>query len=139
MTSLEGSSIDHLNLPVADLDRAIAFHTAALAPLGITSLLHVLPDPASGQKAMHAFGVDAKPFFWVIDAGREVHHDSDTHVAFTAPDRDVVDAFFAAALAAGATVLREPGVCPEYHPDYYGAFVRDPEGVNLEAVCHRAP
>ncbi|MEJ2870063.1 VOC family protein [Actinomycetospora sp. OC33-EN08] len=139
MTTLEGSLIDHLNLPVTDLDAAIAFHTAALAPLGIVSLLHVLPDPPSGQKAMHAFGVGAKPFFWVIEARRRVTYDDDTHLAFTATDRDVVAAFSAAAVDAGATVLRGPGVCPEYHPDYYGAFVRSPDGVNLEAVCHRAP
>lgn len=101
--------IDHLNLPVGDLDRAVAFYTEALAPLGIHTVMHVPADPGSGQKAMHAFGAGPKPFFW------------------------------AAALAAGATPLRPPGLCPEYHSDYYGAFAGDPDGINVEAVCHRAP
>lgn len=137
MTELEGSLIDHLNLPVGDLPRAVAFYEAALAPLGIHTVLAVPADPAARQKAMHAFGVGPKPFFWVIEAGRDVHFDADTHLAFTAPDRHAVRAFWDAALAAGAAALREPGVCPEYHADYYGAFVEDPNGVNLEAVCHR--
>ena len=138
MSDLEGSRIDHVNLPVGDLDAAVTFYTAALAPLGIRTVLHVPADPDSGQKAMHGFGVDAKPFFWVVESGQDVRHDSDTHVAFTAPDRGVVDAFWDAALAAGATALRPPGLCPEYHDDYYGAFAADPGGVNVEAVCHRA-
>lgn len=134
---LAGSRIDHLNLPVRDLPRAVAFYEAALAPLGIVTLLAVPATPAAQQKAMHAFGVHPKPFFWLVEGGREDHaYDEDTHVAFTADDRATVDAFHAAALAAGGTTLRPPGVWAEYHADYYGAFVRDPEGVNVEAVCH---
>ncbi|MBP2365557.1 VOC family protein [Pseudonocardia parietis] len=139
MSELEGSMIDHLNLPVGDLARAVAFYTEALAPLGIHTVMEVPADPGSGQKAMHAFGAGPKPFFWVIEAGHDVRHDTDTHLAFTAPDRETVDAFWAAALAAGATPLRPPGLCPEYHSDYYGAFAGDPDGINVEAVCHRAP
>lgn len=136
MDGLTGSLIDHLNLPVADLARAVGFYTAALAPLGIHSVLDVRADPGTGQKAMHGFGVGAKPFFWVVAAGPETRHDRDTHLAFTAPDRAAVEAFWVAALAAGATPLREPGFCPEYHPDYFGAFATDPAGINVEAVCH---
>ncbi|MCD2190315.1 VOC family protein [Actinomycetospora soli] len=137
MSSFEGSRIDHLNLPVTDLDRAVAFHTAALAPLGIEPLITV--RATATQKAMQAFGVHPKPFFWVVAADRPLPYDDDTHLAFTAPDHGTVDAFHAAALAAGAESLRGPGLWPEYHADYYGAFVRTPDGVNLEAVCHRAP
>lgn len=135
MSSFEGSRIDHLNLPVADLARSVAFHTAALAPLGIEPLITVPATPT--QKAMQAFGVHPKPFFWVVEVDRAVTYDDDTHLAFTAPDHAGVDAFHAAAVEAGAVTLRAPGLQPEYHADYYGAFVRTPDGVNLEAVCHR--
>jgi catechol 2,3-dioxygenase-like lactoylglutathione lyase family enzyme len=133
---LTGSLIDHLNLPVDDLNRAVAFYEVALAPLGIGTLLSVPADPAADQKAMHAFGVHPKPFFWLVDSGGDgVRYDTDTHVAFSANDRATVDSFYEAALAAGATSLRPPGLWTEYHPAYYGAFVSDPDGINLEAVC----
>ena len=135
MTSFEGSRIDHLNLPVTDLAAATAFHTAALAPLGIEPLITVPAAPT--QKAMQAFGVHPKPFFWLVEVDREVAYDADTHLAFSAPDHATVDAFHTAAVAAGATTLRGPGPQPEYHADYYGAFVSTPDGVNLEAVSHR--
>jgi catechol 2,3-dioxygenase-like lactoylglutathione lyase family enzyme len=135
VTDFSGSRIDHLNLPVDDLPRSVAFYEAALAPLGIGTLFAV--PPGQGQKAMHAFGVHPKPFFWLVQRDAPgPRYDADTHVAFTADDRATVDAFHAAALAAGATSLREPGIWAEYHPTYYGAFVADPDGVNLEAVCH---
>jgi catechol 2,3-dioxygenase-like lactoylglutathione lyase family enzyme len=81
------------------------------------------------------YGVPPRPSFWI---GRRSTGDGfrETHIAFAAPDRPAVDAFFEAAVAAGATVLHAPRVWPEYHPDYYGAFVRDPDGNNVEAVCH---
>ncbi|WP_018334901.1 VOC family protein [Actinomycetospora chiangmaiensis] len=125
--------VDRLNLPVVDLARSVAFHTAVLAPLGIEPLIAVPTAP--GQKAMQAFGVHPKPFFWLVEVGPGVTYD-DTHLAFTAPDHTTVDAFHAAALDAGATTLRAPGLQPEYHADYYGAFVSTPDGTNLEAVCH---
>jgi catechol 2,3-dioxygenase-like lactoylglutathione lyase family enzyme len=85
--------------------------------------------------AVIGFGVDQKPEFWLGP------HDSgdgfrESHIAFAAPNRAAVREFFAAAVAAGAEVLHEPRVWPEYHPGYYGAFVRDPDGNNVEAVCH---
>ena len=88
-----------------------------------------------GTPAVIGFGVAPKPEFWLGP------HDSgdgfrESHIAFVAPNRAAVDAFFAAAVETGAEVLHEPRVWPEYHPGYYGAFVRDPDGNNVEAVCH---
>jgi len=83
------------------------------------------------------YGVPPMPDFWI--AGRQTGDGfRESHLAFSAGDRTAVDAFFAAAVGAGAEVLHEPRVWPEYHPNYYGAFVRDPDGNNVEAVCHRA-
>jgi catechol 2,3-dioxygenase-like lactoylglutathione lyase family enzyme len=82
------------------------------------------------------FGIAPKPDFWIsaFDSGEGFR---ESHIAFGAADRATVRAFFTAAVAAGAVVLHEPRLFPEYHPDYYGAFVRDPDGNNVEAVCHR--
>jgi catechol 2,3-dioxygenase-like lactoylglutathione lyase family enzyme len=126
-----GSLIDHLNIAVPDLARSLAFYEPVLATLGITKLLRVPAGP--GQLEMHGFGRHPKPFFWLVADGRV---GDDMHLAFTAADRDTVRAFYDAALAAGATSLLPPGLRPEYQPDYYGAFVLDPDGINLEAVCH---
>jgi predicted lactoylglutathione lyase len=81
------------------------------------------------------FGVGGRPSFWLGPLASEVAN-REIHVAFTAPSRDAVRKFFTAALAVGAEALHEPRVWPEYHPAYYGAFVRDPDGNNVEAVCH---
>jgi catechol 2,3-dioxygenase-like lactoylglutathione lyase family enzyme len=125
--ALEDAVIDHLSLQCQDTDASAAFYDRVLDPLG-------------GGRVMEfgdviAFGVAGQPTFWIgpLATGgpnREVH------VAFRAPDRDAVRAFHDAAVAAGATVLHEPREWPEYHPGYYGAFVRDPDGNNVEAVCH---
>ncbi|SNT43199.1 VOC family protein [Rhodococcoides kyotonense] len=131
-----GSQIDHLNIGVADLDASADFYRAALAPLGITEIMRVPPGP--DQLTMIAFGwADRKPFFWIVDApgSRIGPH---THLAFTAGSHDEVDAFHAAAVSAGAVELRPPGLQPEYHAEYYGAFVRDLNGIDLEAVCHHS-
>lgn len=131
MPDRTGSQIDHLNLAVPDLDRSVAFYTPVLATLGIGTVLTVPQRP--DLPAMHGFGwVQRKPFFWLVASGTP---GTNTHLAFTADDRVAVRAFHTAALAAGATPLHEPGVWQEYHPDYYGGFVLDPDGVNLEAVC----
>lgn len=92
--------------------------------------------PEANQLAMIAFGwANVKPFFWIVDApGSAIG--PHTHLAFSAPDRATVDAFHAAALSAGAVELRPPGLQPEYHATYYGSFVRDLNGIDLEAVCH---
>lgn len=131
MTTFTGSTIDHLNITVTDMDASRAFYDAVLPAIGVEKLLDF---PTEGDRpAMVGYGQFPKPFLWLVD-GQIV--DPNLHVAFTAESRERVDAFYAAAMAAGATSRDEPAVRPEYHPDYYGAFVNDPDGVNLEAVCH---
>jgi catechol 2,3-dioxygenase-like lactoylglutathione lyase family enzyme len=118
---------DHLTLTVRDLDRARGFLTRALAPLGYALQMEF--------PGMLGFGAPRKPALWV-KAGPIP---SAMHLAFIAPDRTAVDRFHAAAVAAGATDNGPPGLRPEYHAHYYGAFVIDPDGNNLEAVIHRPP
>ena len=119
--------IGYTTLGVTDLERAKAFYDAVLAPLGASRLMDF--GVAMG------YGIPPHPDFWigVFDSGEGFR---ESHLAFAAPDRATVRRFFDAAVAAGAAVLHEPRVWPEYHPDYYGAFVRDPDGNNVEAVCH---
>ena len=119
--------LDHLGIQVADVPGAAAFYETVLAPLGASRMLDF------GQAV--GFGVD-KPDFWVGATTGE-GQPWETHVAFAAADRAMVQAFFDAAVGAGAEVLHEPRVFPEYHASYFGAFVRDPDGNNVEAVCHR--
>jgi len=120
--------LDHLGIQCADMEASAAFYDTVLEPLGASRLLDF--GVAIG------YGVASKPDFWLGefssgDGFRE------SHIAFTASDRATVQAFFDAAVRAGAEVLHEPRLWPEYHDDYYGAFVRDPDGNNIEAVCHR--
>jgi catechol 2,3-dioxygenase-like lactoylglutathione lyase family enzyme len=119
--------IDHLSLQCADASASAAFYDAVLAPLGGVRIMDFGP--------VVGFGVPPQPEFWIgpRSTGEGFR---ESHVAFTASTREAVDAFFAAAVAAGAEVLHEPRLWPEYHPGYYGAFVRDPDGNNVEAVCH---
>ena len=120
--------LDHLSIQCADVAVSAEFYTTVLAPLGGTRLMDF--------GTVIGFGVAPQPDFWIgaLDEGDE---NRPIHVAFDAPDRAAVNAWFEAAKAAGAEVLHEPRVWPEYHPTYYGAFVRDPDGNNVEAVCHR--
>jgi len=118
---------DHVGLTVADLERSRMFYAHALAPLGITELVSF--DGAVG------FGRE-RPQFW-IGAGDPATSEPRTHVAFAAVTRLEVDAFHRAAMQAGGVDHGAPGLRPHYHPDYYGAFVLDPDGHNVEAVCHR--
>jgi catechol 2,3-dioxygenase-like lactoylglutathione lyase family enzyme len=120
--------LDHISLQVADLDASAAFYEAVLPAIGGGRIM------SYGDQI--GYGVGQQPTFWIGRAGAAGHH-TDVHVAFSAPDRASVQAWFEAAVAAGAEVLHEPRVWPEYHPNYYGAFVRDPDGNNVEAVCHR--
>ena len=117
---------DHVGLNVQDYAASRAFYEQALAPLGWAVAMEF-----DEHKAV-AFGPGGKPVLWVVE--REPKG-TGTHVAITAPDRPTVDAFHAAALAAGGTDNGEPGLRP-YHATYYAAFVHDPDGNNLEAVCH---
>jgi catechol 2,3-dioxygenase-like lactoylglutathione lyase family enzyme len=116
--------LDHIAIGVSDLQRSRAFYEGALAPLEVGVLLE-FPGTVG-------FGRDQMPRFW-IGAGRHV---APVHIAFMAPDRATVDAFHDAALAAGGSDNGPPGVREIYHPHYYGAFVFDPDGYNVEAVCH---
>ncbi len=124
--------IDHLGFGVADYTRSKAFYEAALAPLGIAVVMEAPAEKGGG--AACGFGRGGKPQFWISAEGRTVPR---VHVAFAAASRGDVDAFYKAALAAGAADNGAPGIRPHYHPNYYGAFVLDPDGHNIEAVCHK--
>ncbi len=116
---------DHLTRTVRDAEHSVAFFTRALKPLGYGVTMRFAD--------FVGFGTKAKPFFWVKPG--EVPT-TPMHLAFVAPSRAAVDAFYAEALAAGAQDNGPPGLRPHYHRHYYAAFVIDPDGHNLEAVCH---
>ncbi len=118
--------LDHLGLRVSEYAKSKRFYESALAPLGYEVVMEF-----GGSVA--GLGAAGKPDFWISqgEAGGPVH------VAFASPDRATVDAFHKAALAAGGSDNGAPGLRPEYHPSYYGAFVLDPDGNNVEAVCHQ--
>jgi catechol 2,3-dioxygenase-like lactoylglutathione lyase family enzyme len=120
--------LDHVGFQCANLAASAAFYDTVLAPLGAQRMLD--------YKVAIGYGIPPKPDFWIseFDSGEGFR---ESHIAFAAPDRATVRAFFEAAVGAGAEVLHEPRVWPEYHEHYYGAFVRDPDGNNVEAVSHR--
>jgi catechol 2,3-dioxygenase-like lactoylglutathione lyase family enzyme len=124
--------IDHIGFPVSDYARSKAFYEKALAPLGYTIIME-FAETTSGSPAC-GFGKAGKPDFWI---GGEGGLKGVLHVALAADDRATVDTFHRAALAAGGKDNGAPGLRPHYHPNYYGAFVLDPDGHNVEAVCHR--
>lgn len=123
--------IDHIGIRVTNFDQAKAFYDRALAPLG-ASLLMMVPLEHTGGVKVGGYGRE-RPAFWLHEA--EGTGES-KHVAFTAHSRGEVDAFYEAALAAGGKSNGAPGLRTHYHPNYYGAFVFDPDGNNIEAVCH---
>ena len=127
--------IDHLTLRVRDYQASKAFYTQALAPLGYEVLME-FDIPGVGK--FGGLGVKPKPDFWLAAHSTEHPAGSGQHIAFAAKTRAQVDAFHQAALAAGAKDDGQPGPRAEYHPDYYGAFVVDPNGVHLEACSHHA-
>jgi catechol 2,3-dioxygenase-like lactoylglutathione lyase family enzyme len=122
-----GAMIDHVSIQCDDVEASAAFYDTVLATVGGTRIMDF------GQ--VIGYGEPPMPDFWI---GPRTTGDGfrESHIAFSAPDRAAVRAFFAAATGAGARVLHHPRVWPEYHPTYYGAFVRDPDGNNVEAVCH---
>ena len=124
--------IDHMGFPVSDYERAKAFYAKALAPLGYSLIMEV-PAERTGHSAAAGFGAGGKPDFWF---GAEGAMNKPMHVAILAKDRATVDAFYKAAMAAGGRDNGPPGIRPHYHANYYGAFVLDPDGHNIEAVCH---
>lgn len=123
--------IDHSGITVSDFERSKAFYAQALAPLGAT-YLHTVPTEHTGGVKVGGFGIDT-PCFW-IDEGDA--HKPPLHFAFRAESRAHVDAFYAAAIGAGGRDNGTPGLRTQYHEHYYGAFVLDPDGNNIEAVCH---
>jgi catechol 2,3-dioxygenase-like lactoylglutathione lyase family enzyme len=124
--------LDHVGIAVADLGRSKAFYAKALAPLSIVVVAEVTAEQSGGD-AHAGFGAQGKPFF-LIGGGQR--GSGPMHFAFTARSRAEVDAFYHAALAAGGKDNGAPGMRAHYHADYYGAFVLDPDGHNIEAVCH---
>ena len=118
--------LDHIGVAVSDFSKSKEFFKKALAPLGYQVLME-FPDAAG-------FGKDGKPDFW-LGQGKTA---GSTHVAFVAERRRIVDEFYKAAIAAGGRDNGGPGLRPQYHPTYYGAFVFDLDGNNVEAVCHQA-
>ena len=119
--------LDHLSIQCADVAASAAFYDAVLAPLGGARVMDFGP--------VVGYGVPPRPDFWI---GPQATGEGfrEAHIAFAAPDRAAVQAFFDAAVSVGAEVLHAPRLWPEYHPGYFGAFVRDPDGNNVEAVCH---
>jgi catechol 2,3-dioxygenase-like lactoylglutathione lyase family enzyme len=119
--------LDHLSIQCADIAAAATFYDAVLPAVGGARIMDF------GN--VIGYGVDRKPNFWLgpLTTGEP---NREVHIAFQAPNRAAVRAFFETAVAHGAEVLHEPRVWPEYHPTYYGGFVRDPDGNNVEAVCH---
>ena len=120
--------LDHVTIGVTNIERSKGFYDRALLPLGIGRLY------GDGER-FAGYGVGPKTFFWI---GIRDAAQTSSHIASAAPDRATVDRFYAEAIAAGGSDNGRPGLRPHYHPDYYGAFVLDPDGHNVEAVC-RAP
>ena len=120
--------LDHVGLKVSDFDRSLPFYREALATLGI----EVLADFTFGQDRVAGFGKE-QPTFWISNGAQGR---GETHVAFTAASRAEVNAFHSVALSMGGRDNGAPGIRAQYHPTYYGAYVLDPDGHNIEAVCH---
>jgi len=120
------SALDHVAIGITDFVKSRAFYDAALAPLGIAYLF-------GNGTHFGGYGVAPKAFFWI---GIRDSVTSGAHIAFTAKDRATVDAFYRAAMTAGGRDNGAPGLRPNYHANYYGAFILDPDGHNIEAVCH---
>ncbi len=125
--------IDHIGIAASDYEKSKAFYAQALAPIGY-ALLAEIPAALTGSYPVAGFGEAPKPDFWV--AGATAANTPTVHVAFRVQSRAQVDAFYKAAMAAGGRDNGAPGIRPHYHANYYGAFVRDPDGHNVEAVCH---
>ncbi len=126
--------IDHVSIPVADMAGARAFYDATLAPLGFKRMMN-FDEQGRGASG---YGTD-HPWFWIGREGarKAAPVSQGSHIAFRAPSRAAVDAFYQAAMAGGAKDNGAPGLRPNYHPNYYAAFVFDPDGHHIEAVCHQ--
>lgn len=127
--------INHVEFPVAEAEGARRFYEAALAPLGLTLVISIDLARTAHGGVRYGFGKNGYPSLWIHQhSGAELP----IHIAFTADDRPAVDAFHAAALANGGTDNGAPGIRERYHANYYAAYVLDPDGNNIEAVCQRA-
>ena len=124
--------IDHTGISVSDFEASKNFYIKALASIGY-KLLAELPTSTTGTKAFAGFGEPPKPDFWISGG---IPNQPPIHIAFRVKSRALVDAVHQAAIAAGGRDNGAPGLRPHYHPNYYGAFVLDPDGHNVEAVCH---
>ena len=126
---------DHVSIGVADIARSKKFYDAALKPLGMSA---VMPVEIGGKLVAVGYGETPKPTFWIQCPinGQQATMGNGVHIAFLAPNRAAVDDFFLAALDQGGIEDGRPGLRTEYHPDYYGAFVRDPDGNKIEACSH---
>jgi catechol 2,3-dioxygenase-like lactoylglutathione lyase family enzyme len=124
--------IDHTGLQMSDPGKSRRFYEEALAPLGYTQVMEV-PKEFTGGRVVLGYGVAPKADFWLAEG---TPNQPRVHIAFRADSRRQVDEFYKAALAAGGSDNGPPGPRPHYHKDYYGAFVLDPDGHNIEAVCH---
>jgi catechol 2,3-dioxygenase-like lactoylglutathione lyase family enzyme len=124
--------IDHIGIGCGDFEASRRFYEAALEPLGISKMMEVTPEMTGGYHGI-GMGAEQKPFFWF---GNDGSRGKGMHVAFSAQTRAQVDAFYAAAMANGGRDNGRPGIRAHYHPNYYAAFVYDPDGINVEAVCH---
>ena len=124
--------IDHIGIGAKDFEASRRFYDATLAILGISPIVEVTPEQTGGYHGV-GYGRDGKPFFWLGNGGPR---GTGMHVAFTAASRSQVDSFYQAALRSGGKDNGTPGLRPYYHPNYYGAFIYDPDGINVEAVCH---
>lgn len=129
-------AIDHVSVGITNMTRAKAFYDAALKPLGMEP---IMPVEFSGQLVGVGYGIGRKPSFWIqLPINRKpASMGNGVHIAFTADSREAVDAFYLAALEQGGVEDGAPGLRTEYHPDYYGAFVRDPDGNKIEACSHK--
>jgi catechol 2,3-dioxygenase-like lactoylglutathione lyase family enzyme len=132
MEDWEGSMIDHTGISTSDFEKSKAFYTKALSSIGY-ALLMEFPASVTGHTDVAGFGEPPKPDFWV---SKGEPNRPPIHVAFRVSSRAQVDAFYQAAMAAGGRDNGAPGIRPHYHEHYYGAFVLDPDGNNVEAVCH---
>jgi catechol 2,3-dioxygenase-like lactoylglutathione lyase family enzyme len=127
--------IDHTGVLVSDFEKSKKFYSEAMEPIGYKLLLE-FPASVTGSTNVAGFGEPPKPDFWLAE-GKP--NDPRIHVAFRVSRRSLVDAFHHAAIAAGGKDHGAPGPRPQYHANYYGAFVLDPDGHNIEVVCHEAP
>ena len=124
--------IDHMGIGASDFAASRRFYDAAFAALGIAAVMEVTPEQTGGNHGI-GYGKAGKPVFWVSNGGTR---GTAIHVAFSASSRAQVDAFYEAGLKSGGRDNGPPGLRPHYHPGYYGAFLLDPDGINVEAVCH---